>query len=363
VRSDLAFALLVVAACRGPAERREAPVSSSSAPPEPATPCARAIEAKGDGESAFLPLSAGGFCVDRHAEIGRHGKVGDPPLDAACAALGIDCDRLKRFGLRRLVTLRYADAGGSPAQATLSVLEFDDAELALAALSERIATDLEVGEPVGRLEGPDLGVLGDTHVLVVRGARMVHAGLANERLAPADLAKETARRLPELTRAVVARLPAGVPPPALSLLPEADRVPLSLRYDGFDLLGITGVGRGARARYEEPGRRYEVVALIRGDADAADDVMETLRKVDGARRIKHAPYDAVRFRLTDGPEPVEWVFGRRDGVVVGVGAAVPAKTARRSAKPPDRNLPRVKALLDRPPKRVTPSGGAGGSAR
>lgn len=362
MRSDLVVLLLAVAACRGPAERREAPVSSASARPEAAaTPCAKGPP-PGDGETTFFPLSAGGLCIDRHAEISRHGRPGDPPLDAACAVLGIDCDRLKRFGLRQLTTLRYADAGGAPTRATLSVLDFDDTELALAALSERIATALEVGQSVRALDGPERGLLGDTNVVVVRGARMVLAELANERLAPADLVRETERRLPELARGLVARLPADTPPPALFLLPEEGRLSLSLRYEGFDLLGITGVGRGARARYEEPGRRYEVVALVRGDADAADDVMETLRKVDGARRIKQAPYGALRFRLSDGPEPIDWVFGRRERVVVGVGAAVPAKGPKGSAKPPDRNLYRMKALLDRR-KGATPPGRGGASTR
>jgi len=363
VRSELVVLLLAVAGCRGPTEHREAPVSSSSARPEAAAaPCAKGPP-QGDGEAALFPLSAGGLCIDRHAELSRHGRPGDPPLDAACAVLGIDCDRLKRFGLRRLTSLRYADAAGSPTRATLSVLGFDDAELALAASSERIATALEVGQPVRALDGPDLTLLGDTNVVVVRGERIILAGLANERLAPAELVRETERRLPELTRGLAARLPRDTPPPALSLLPDEGRLPLSVRYEGFDLLGITGVGRGARARYEEPGRRYEVVALVRGDADAADDVMETVRKVEGARRIKQAPYGAVRFRLSDGPEPVDWVFGRRESVVIGVGAPVPAKGPKRSAKPPDRNLLRMKALLDRRPERVTPAGRGGASTR
>jgi hypothetical protein len=77
--------------------------------------------------------------------------------------------------------------------------------------------------------------------------------------------------------------------------------------------------------------------------------MVTLRKVEGARRIKQAPYDALRFRQADGvKQPMDWVFGRRGTVVLGVGAPVVVVPKKKGTpKPPDKSLLRLKKLLDR----------------
>jgi hypothetical protein len=287
--------------------------------------------------------------VDRHAELRRFGGPGEPPLQAACSALGLDCEVLVRLGVKRLSTQSYVDPTVGTTRAKLSLLAFDDPELAYAYLTERIATGLELGQRLRVLEVGDAGVLGETAALFVKGALVAIASVASDRLAPTDLARYAEGVLPELASSLGAGVPAGERPlAALRLLPQKNRLPLSIRYEGFDLLGIAGVGRGARARFEEAGRRHEVVALTRSDEDAADDVIKTLRKVDGARKIKHAPYDAIRLRLVEGSEATDWVFGRRGNVVIGAGEpVVPMVGRKKTAAMPDKTLLRVKALLDR----------------
>jgi hypothetical protein len=277
-------------------------------------------------------------------------------MAAACSALGLDCELLGRHGARRVSTQNYVEARGGTTRAKLSAISFADPELAYAYFTDRVAAVLELGQRLRAVDMGDAGALGETSTFFVKGEVVALASVANDKLAPVELAQYAEQTLPDFARALAARVPAGERPlPALRLLPEKNRLPLSLRYDAFDLLGIAGVGRGARARFEEEGRRYEVVALTRTDEDAADDVIQTLRKVEGARRIKHAPYDAIRFRLVDDNEPTDWVFGRRGNVVIGAGEpVVVAPRRRRSPTLPDKNLLRVKALLDRPRASLRP---------
>jgi hypothetical protein len=248
-----------------------------------------------------------------------------------------------------VVSVRYVDAGSTRGQVVASAWSFGDAETALAYLTERIAMDAELGRRPVPIDAGAAGVRGGSGAALVRGGTVVLFELEDERSTPADRERRAAVVLPELARAVGGRLPGPARlPRAAELLPAEGRSLLDLRYEGFDLLGIVGVGRGARARYQGEGDPHEVVAMVRGDGDAADDVMVTLRKVEGARRIKQAPYDALRFRQADGvKQPMDWVFGRRGTVVLGVGAPVVVVPKKKGTpKPPDKSLLRLKKLLD-----------------
>lgn len=330
------------------------PSASGQAAPAAASvssPCRSPAALTADAEaSAWFPVAAGGHCVDPNADVRRYGGKGNPPLAGACASLGVECELPVRLGLERVVSVRYLDAASAQRQVTASVWSFGDPETALAYLTERVALDTELGRRPQLIDAGAMGVLGRASAAVTRGGAVALLEHVDERATPADRERRAALVLPELGRAIGARLPGPTGlPRAATLLPAEGRSLLDLRYEGFDLFGIGGVGRGARARYAGPGEPHDVVALVRADEDAADDVMVTLRKVDGARKIKQAPYGALRWRQTEGTkQPIDWVFGRKGTIVLGVGTPVVVVLKRKGApKPPDRSLLRLKVLLDR----------------
>jgi hypothetical protein len=292
----------------------------------------------------------GSHCLDPHTEARRYGGKGQLPLAGACAALGVACELPLRLGLARVVSVRYVDAKGTHGQVRASVWSFSDPETALSYLTERVAVDVELGRNPTLIDAGAGGVLAGSGAALVQGGAVALFELEDERSPPDERARRAAAVLPVLARAVGSRLPGPTGlPRAVQLLPAEGRSLLGLRHEAFDLFGISGVGRGARAHYAGPGGAHDVVALVRADEDAADDVMVTLRKVDGARRIKKAPYGALRLRQTDGAkEPMDWVFGRKGTVVLGVGAPVVVVPKKKGTpKPPDRSLLRLKSLLDR----------------
>jgi hypothetical protein len=321
-----------------------APSASSHGPCQAPAPFTADAEA-----SAWFPVSIGGHCLDPNADIRRYGGKGEPAIVAACGALGVECDTPVRLGLGRIVSVRYVGANGGLGRIVASVWSFGDPETALAYLTDRVAMDTELGRRPVLIEGGAGGVLAGPRAALVRGAAVAIFEIEDERATPAERVNRAATVLPELARAVGERLPGTTRlPRAVELLPADGRSLLTLRYEGFDVLGISGLGRGARTRYEGPRGREDVVALVRADEDAADDVMVTLRKVDGARRIKQAPYGAVRLRHDDGgKQPMDWVFGRKGTIVLGVGAPVVVVPKKKGTpKPPDKSLLRMKALLD-----------------
>jgi hypothetical protein len=300
--------------------------------------------------ASWFPVAIGGHCLDPHADVRRYGGKVSPPLAGACAALGVECDLPLRLGLERVVSVRYVDVTGALERIIASVWSFRDPEAALAYLTERVALDAELGRRPVLFDAGAGGVLRGSGAALVRGGIVALFELEDERSTPAERARRAAVVLPPLAQSIGARLPGNVRlPRSVELLPAEGRTLDVLRYEGFDLFGISGVGRAARAHYEGPGGARDVVALVRQDEDAADDVMATLRKVEGARRIKQAPYGALRLRQTEGTRvPMDWVFGRKGTIVLGVGAAVVVTPKKKGVpKPPDKSLLELKTLLDR----------------
>jgi hypothetical protein len=316
-----------------------------------APPCRAPAALANDPEVAsWFPVVSGGHCLDPHADVRRYGGKVNPPLAGACAALGVECELPLRLGLTRVVSVRYVDVTGALERISVSVWSFGDPEAALAYLTERVAVDVELGRRPALIDAGAGGVIRGSGAALVRGGLVALFELSDERATAAERAHRAGLVLPPLAHAIAARLPGSARlPRAVELLPTEARALDVLRYEGFDLFGIAGVGRAARAHYEGERGVRDVVALVRQDEDAADDVMATLRKVDGARRIKKAPYGALRLRQTEGiREPMDWVFGRKGTVVLGVGAPVIVAPKKKGApKPPDKSLLELKALLDR----------------
>lgn len=300
--------------------------------------------------AAWFPERSERYERDRHSDLSSFGGPSDPPIDSGCRRLGLDCALLTRFGLRRVVRLPYVEVAG-PGRVLVTVLRFGSAEHSFGWFTARLAEARDVGRPrYTEFSAGGFAVQAETSALVWRAESVAELVYADERRAPH--AQELAARdaLPPLARALGERLPGNQHwPDAARLLPEAERVPLSVVYEPFDLFGIEDVGPGARAAYARGTERSEISILVRVDEDAADDVLETFRKLPGARWDKLAPYRATRFALVDekSSQTTEWIFGQRGRLLAGVGEPFdPTVVPRKRPLLTDPKLRRLKLLLD-----------------
>jgi len=293
----------------------------------------------------------GTFCLDANADLRLFGGEATLPLSEAAALLAVDTERIERSGLTRVVSLSYVEDSSEPARVGASVLGFTSAETAYAFFTARLADAAEVGHPAYTpFAAGAAGVRGDVTALVVRADQVLRLEYTNGRLAPERVGQAAAPALTLLGSEIGSALPgAATLPPAARLLPERERLPLSLRYDAGDLEGMEGVGPGAVAAYADDQRRYRMALAVRLDPDAAKDVLSTLRKREGSRVLKRAPYDALRVGEDDPKTGAvrEWIFGQKGALVAGVALDAPPRAAPHGA-PPERDaaILKLKRLLD-----------------
>jgi hypothetical protein len=319
-----ALAILGLGGCSVLAPPGSERASAAELPVEPAPVAPRPAELDAVAARALAPLPAqlGGFCLDAYAEVRAYGEEAPEPLERACEqVLGPDCD--DRPGLERVTAARYVDAAGGRPSLDVVALRFADAEAAYASFTSSLIGDRDPAALTARpFEAPGVAVL-DADRAVAWLGRYTLAADYNDETQPAERRRAAAHeRLPESVRRLLAALP---PEPELPLpvqkLPRANRLPLGVRLELSDVLGVRGTGAGAIGYYREGDKRWRVLAIVRPDAEAAHDVLSTLARNPAARRINNAPLEALSFierRLPAEPS-VGWVLGQRQEVVYGVG--------------------------------------------
>jgi hypothetical protein len=354
VRAALLVGLtLLVCGCRRQTDRGK-PQPSASASTPPAVPVSAAVEDArpwSAPESAWFPARAGALVRDANSDISNFGGPAEPPVANACPLLSEECDKLERLGLRRVLRVPYIGAAPSRARAVATLLRFESPESSYAYFTGRIGAAAEAGKPAfSALPLAGAAVFGDTTLLAWKADHVLELGFSDVGLSPERVAASAGELLPPLASAVTAALPGDATLLiAARLLPAAAQKPLSVRYDRFDLAELPGLGPGARGEYSEGGDEYTVAIAVRGDFDAAEDVLETVRKLPGGRILKNAPYRATRLVQVDekSGRRMAWLFGQRDTVVLGVGAVLePTASFRKYVPERDPNLRRLKRLLD-----------------
>lgn len=320
-----ALAVLLAASC----SKKESQQEQGSAPPpvESSKPgaCASGGGTVKDSVSAkFFPRTAGTYCIDPNGETRSYGKEATGTLDTVCTEqFDGECEVYKSFGLSRVVTLRYIDGEGSPGSVNVNLSRFETPEGAYGFFTKRVVADADPLENAPKpLEAGGAAALGTGVAYVWRADYVAELSYANELEAPEQLAASSAKILPPLAKALGDGLPgAAALLPAVQRLPTAERIPMGLSYASSDLLGIAGVGHGAMGFYQSGPKRYRVIAIVRGDDAAAEDVFKTLRKIDGAKGVKTLPFDAVAFDQQSGEDSpkVSWVVGRKGNTLLGVG--------------------------------------------
>src|ERR1700674_3742332 len=90
-------------------------------------------------------MVAGGYCIDSQSEPKTYGDKGKLTMDEVCTtAFDGECEVYKRFGLDRVVVLRYVDGSGAPNSVEVNVSRFTTVDGAYAMFSKRVVAD---GDP------------------------------------------------------------------------------------------------------------------------------------------------------------------------------------------------------------------------
>jgi hypothetical protein len=310
-------------------DRASAADRSGEAAPAPPPARVAVLDAVAARALAPLPVQLGGFCLDAYAEVRAYGDGASEPLARACEqVLGPGCDDMP--GLERVTAARYVDAAGGRPSLSVIALRFSDADAAYASFTSALIGERDPAELRAQpFEAPGVAVLDADRAAAWLGRYTLAAAYGDE-TEPAERREAAAReRLPDGVRRLLAALPAEpeLPRPVQSL-PSANRLPLGVRLELGDALGVRGMGAGAIGYYRDGDKRWRVLAIVRPDAEAAHDVLSTLARSPAARRINNAPLEAFSFverRLPAEPW-VGWVVGQRQEVVYGVGdeaAALP----------------------------------------
>jgi hypothetical protein len=133
---------------------------------------------------------------------------------------------------------------------------------------------------------------------------------------------------------------------------------MGVSYDAKDVLGVAGTGAGALGFYKQDKKRWRVLSIARADEDSAKDVMNTLKKVQGAKALKGVPIDALSFGLRedDSSPRVDWLVSRKGARVFGVGDEEHVLSSDQSPSEAsavrlsqDEKLERLKALVGAEP--------------
>ena len=144
-------AIGVVSACVLPAcdKKQDAVAERGAAPPPIASSkpgvCTSGGGTPGDAVSAAsFPKVAGDYCVDPNGETRAYGEQASATLDKVCTELfDGECEVYKRFGLKRVVSLRYIEGSGKPATVEVNLSQFGDVGGAYGMYTKRVVADAD----------------------------------------------------------------------------------------------------------------------------------------------------------------------------------------------------------------------------
>lgn len=304
----------------GPLEASRVPEAGATLPPP--SPPARATDLDALAALAPLPAQLGSFCLDAYSEVGAYGADAPQPLARACErVLGPGCDHVP--GLERVTAARYVDAAGGRQALDVIAQRFADGDAAYASYTENLIGERDPADLTAQPFDPSIAaVLDGERASAWHGRYVVRLDYRDETASAQRRAAAARARLPESVRRLLAALPHEPELPlAVQKLPAAHRLPLGVRLELRDALGVRGMGAGAIGYYSEGGKRWRVLTIVRPDAEAAGDVLSTLERSPAARRLRNAPFEAFSFieRRLPAEPAVAWVVGQRQEVVYGIG--------------------------------------------
>ncbi len=319
----LAILFLATAGCKRAPEKER-----GDAPPAVLSAVAGLCNAGGGKVSdaiaaKLLPGVVAGYCIDPNNEIRTYGRDGKGTIEQVCTELfDGECEVYRAYGLERVVSARYADGTGTPGTVTVNLSRFESGQSAFGFFTKRVVGDADPATLTTELfDAGAMGTLGSGVAYLWRGVHVAELSYSNDNEAPDALKASSKRILPLLGKAIGDLLPGDRELPAAArLLPAEGRLALGLVFEPKDVLGISGAGPGAFGSYRDGQRRYRVMALERANDQAAQDVIKTFRRVDGASEQKGPPATiAFGQRMVSDGSKLEWILGRAGRVVVAIG--------------------------------------------
>ncbi len=319
--------------------------------------------------AAFFPRVEAGYCVDPQGETRTYGERGKYSMEEVCTtAFDGECVVYTRFGLKRVVSFRYVDAGGKGATVDIVLSQFADVAGALGMYTMRVVAGdpadpstprplatVAAGDPPGNALEAARGALGTGRAYVWRGNSVVELQYNNERETPAQLRASSDAALGAIGLGIAKRLTAVAGPASLALLPSAHAIPNGLSFFPREPFGWKNVGPTAVGYYKDGARRWRVVAMAPGEEVQAKDLMKTLKQRPGSIPIAGVGDEAVHVvNPGEGQGPkVEMLLARRGAVIAGVAddeyalRAAPPDQQQAARLTKDEAIPKVKELLER----------------
>jgi hypothetical protein len=308
--------------------------AGNGAPPPPPPPSASAKTnacAGGGGEvkdatsTSFFPRVVGSFCVDPQGNEKVYGDKEKFSMDQVCTtAFDGECEVYKRFGLKRVVSLRYVDAQ-KPNSVEIYLNQFADAAGAYGMYTKRVVADADPIESKSKpLAAGGAGALGGSNAYVWKGPYLIELTFNSDdpNLTRDQMAAASQEACKAIGKAIADKLPGnGALLPAVLALPAANMLPMGVQFQPKDALAMTGIGAAAIGYYKEGEKRFRMVAMLRDDADQAKDSMKIIKSRPGMLPVKDVGDDAANVVVQEAPERAksDYVFARKGNVVIGIG--------------------------------------------
>jgi hypothetical protein len=303
------------------------------APPPAASSAAAADACAGGGgvdtdavSAPFIGRVVGGYCLDPQGEPRTYGAQGKLSMDEVCTtAFDGECEVYKRFGLDRVVVLRYVDGTGAPNSVEVNLSRFATSDGAYAMFTKRVVAD---GDPAAATVKPApfgaVGATSSSNAYVWRGSYLVELTFVTEdtKMTPEQMAVQNEKATGAIARAIGAALPGPTDlPPAAAALPVASRVPLGIAFHPKEALGVSGVGPAAVGYYKDGDKRWRAVAVVRPDADGAKEVFRAFKLKPGSLPLKNVGDEAVQVVVQEAADraKAEYLVARRGTLVAAIG--------------------------------------------
>jgi hypothetical protein len=338
VKLELALALAVGLLASGCSKDDGHGGGAPPPPPPPATGSSAHADLCADGggtdsdsiSAPFFPRSAGGYCIDPQTEVKTYGDKGKLTMDEVCTtAFDGECEVYKRFGLDRVVALRYVDGTGAPNSVEVNLSRFATVDGAYAMFTKRVVAD---GDPakttVKPLAAGAAGATSSSNAYVWRGQYLAELTFVTEdtKMTPQQMAQANETATGAIAKDIGSKLPGSTDlPPSGAARPAAPRVPHGHTYHPKDALGLTAIGPLAVGYYVDGQKRWRDVALVRTDprtsADDAKEAMRAFKLRPGAIPVKGIGDEAVQVVLQEAPDraKAEYIVARKGTMVAAVG--------------------------------------------
>src|SRR5262249_40362274 len=145
-----------------------------------------------------------------------------------------ECEVYKRFGLDRVVVLRYVDGTGAPNSVEVNLSRFKSQDGAYAMFTKRVVADADpAGATVKPLAAGAAGATSSSNAYVWRGQYLAELTFVTEdtKMTPQAMAQANERSTGAIAKEIGGKLPGSADlPPAAAALPAASRVPLGIAY-------------------------------------------------------------------------------------------------------------------------------------